>query len=72
VENIKEMTGVMHTYCADCGQYLGSKPCNKEFDGLISHGSVPECAKRQLEELDRLLGKKEEQVVLTEAGSTYI
>jgi len=66
------MTGVMHTYCADCGQYLGSKPCNKEFDGRISHSSCPECAKRQLEELDRLLGKKEEQDVLTEAASTCI
>jgi len=68
MENRKEMTGVMHVQCSDCGKYLGSKPCNKEFDGRISHGLCPECAKRQLEELDRLLGKTAQ----TEAGSTYI
>ena len=72
MENTKEMTGVMHTQCSDCGKYLGGKPCTKELDGLISHGSCPECAKKQLKELDRLLGKKEERDVLAEAASTYI
>lgn len=34
------------TICSECKKVLGTKECEPELDGMISHGLCKECAKK--------------------------
>jgi len=39
----KNVQGVMIRVCMDCDNFLGTKPCEPEHNGKVTHGLCTEC-----------------------------